>query len=246
MSDTMQQTTTSGDVPSLDQMTDRMRADVRELERVQEEHAEIEKWFATAAHRSRYMSDEAHEIGVRDCTPRLNESRAKLERVAERARQNAVQYRKLTDAAPIALDPREQESAARQEPIIRRTVDSGTYADIATALRSALMSNDRGALAVFLSHTPARLKQKIETPAGQWPDEREEEARFALQRMLDQARGQLRDTRYDAVRKLTDTVFAKAEPVQTAQLRRRYAERNDAGRMADGRPKVAWPTEKAS
>ena len=223
---------------TLTEMTSAMRRDLSTIETAQTAEKAAEATYRYNTHRAHFLSDEAYEAGLRDYLLPVTEAREASQRAAEAARRNARVVLHQTESARLVVTPDEQESAARQEPVIRRVVDGGNLPAIRDELRAAIIAEDRAAMLLFATMLPDRLAK----PA---PEEAQRpelgQVRGEIVRMLSQARDTLRDQSFDPVRKLASEANARAGEVSAAAHRRR-SEAAQAADLASGR-KVAWPAD---
>lgn len=223
---------------TLTEMATVMRRDLSTIEAAQTAEKAAEATYRYNTHRAHFLSDEAYEAGLRDYLPPVIEARAVSQRAAEGARRNAQLVLRQTEAARLVATPDEQMSAARQEPVIRRVVDGGSFDTIRDEFRAAIVADDRAAMLLFATMLPDRLAK----PA---PEEAQRpelgQARGEITRMLSQARDVLRDRSFDPVRKLASQANARAGEVSSAAFRRR-SEEASAKQLASGE-KVAWPSD---
>ncbi len=221
---------------TLAEMTTTMRRDLSSIEEAQAAQKKAEDTYTYTTNRVQFLSDEAHEAAVRDHFPPVAAVRETSARAAEAALKNARRVLHQTEATRLVVTPDEQASAARQEPVIRRVVDTGTLPSIRDELRASIIADDRAALLVFASHLPDRLAKVSDSDAGR-PEVGE--VRSEITRMLSQIRDQLRDRSFDPVRTLATDVVGRAGDVSSATLRRQTEAR--LNEQVERGEKVRWP-----
>jgi hypothetical protein len=226
------------EIQTLTEMETSMRRDRSAIEDAQATQKQVEERYALDTHRSRFLSDEAHQVALRDYLPPVNEAREASRRVAETGMRNAQRIRRQTENARLVVTPDEQAAAARQEPMVRRVVDTGSLDTIRDELRAAIIADDRAAMYLMATYLPGRLEKVSDHEVAQRPELGE--ARVEIRRMLSHIRTQLRDTSFDPVQKLATDVVGLAARVSGAEYQRRQQAEQQAD-IQSGR-KVAWPS----
>jgi len=236
MDSTTSTTSTNGDVMTLPEMAATARRDLSAIEEAQAAQTTAEVTYEQATQRALFLSDEAHQAARRDLFPPVAAARQQTLRVAEAGRRNALVTLHQTATARLVVTPDEQAAAARQEPVVRRVVDTQALTAVRDEMRGAIIAQDRAAMLLFATMVPDRLA-KADPGEAQHPELGQ--ARGDLGRMLSQVRDALRDTSFDPARRLATDVFGRAGDVSGAAFRRQ-ADAQVAARIASGE-RVAWP-----
>ena len=237
-SDSTTTTGATGDVMTLPAMAAMARNDLAAVDAATRALAEAERVYGIATLRSMYLSDEAHEVGIRDRQPALHAARRANERAAEVAATNARTIRAQTASARLVVTPDEQIAAVHREPVIRRVVETGTLPGVRDELRASIISADRPACYLFAMLLPARLAAPAPPQEAGRPEVGA--ARSDLQRMLGQIRDELRDPAFGPIRKLADDVLERAGAVSAAAFTRQSDAR--LNEQVERGEKVRWPT----
>jgi len=226
-------------VKTLPEMTATLREALSTIEAAAAHERDAERDYQRITNRGSCASDEAHQVALRDYRPAVEEARRQHLRAAEDARQHVRTVLAHVAADRLVVTPDEQAAAHRQEPVIRRVVDTAALPQVRDALRLALVSDDKAQMLLFATMLPHRLSK----PADEGEVGRPEigAARAEIARLVAQAKVTLRDPSFDGVRKLAGEVNERAHAVGAADQgrRQRAAQAVD---LASGR-KVAWPAD---
>ena len=224
-------------VKTLPQMTATLREALSTIEAAAAHERDAERDYQRITNRGTFASDEAHQIALRDYRPAVDEARRQHLRVAEEARQHVRTVLAQVATDRLVVTPDEQAAAHRQEPVIRRVVDTAGITQVRDALRLAIVADDKAQMLLFATLLPDRLAK----PADEGEAGRPEigEARAEITRLLSQVRGALRDPSFDPVRTLAGEVAQRAHAVGAAEQGRRQQAELD--RQISSGAKVAWP-----
>lgn len=139
-------------------------------------------------------------------------------------RANAAAVERETSARPITLPERDATRAATLIPLIERTVEKGTLADVRDQFRLAISNDDAAALWVYATTVPDRLKAQPKADGdGRVQRDNDPRIKADLAAMVQTARTRLRDDSLTALHTKAANLKVGAGQVENAAGARRRA-----------------------
>jgi len=167
--------------------------------------------------RTRYLSDQSHELSLSERMPALTAAETKAVRMAEIAEGNARRVRsQLAEMARPVLTDAEMTTASARAAVVGIEVEHASAAGLLPGIRRAIALGDRPTQYLYLTMLDEKTRR---APAGETPED--QSVRSEVRRLLSQIRTTLESREFDGLRQKADEALDRAVRAGVAARKRR-------------------------